>query len=68
MSKTTLDIATVRSHRGFCWGQVQRGFAAWRLGGSSGIETTDLSDRILRDIGVSRRQADFSAYKPFWMA
>jgi uncharacterized protein YjiS (DUF1127 family) len=31
-------------------------------------ELEGLSDVTLRDIGLSRGQADFEASKPFWMA
>jgi len=31
-------------------------------------ELTNLSDRALQDIGVSRRHVSIEACKPFWMA
>jgi uncharacterized protein YjiS (DUF1127 family) len=42
--------------------------AEWRSRTRSRNELSNLSDRTLRDIGVSRCDAHWEASKPFWMA
>jgi uncharacterized protein YjiS (DUF1127 family) len=50
------------------WSQVKRHIAEWRIRACSRNELAILSDRTLRDIGLSRSDAMFEASKPFWMA
>jgi uncharacterized protein YjiS (DUF1127 family) len=50
------------------WSKVMRSVAEWRTRARSRNELTNLSDRTLLDIGVSRYDADLEASKPFWMA
>jgi len=47
--------------------QTQR-FTTWLSGATSRDELTALSDRALRDIGVTRFHSNMEAWKPFWMA
>jgi uncharacterized protein YjiS (DUF1127 family) len=50
------------------WSQVKNSFIEWYHGMSSGSELANLSDRILRDIGLYREEANVQAPKPFWLA
>jgi|HubBroStandDraft_2_1064218.scaffolds.fasta_scaffold202086_1 uncharacterized protein YjiS (DUF1127 family) len=59
---------TSRLYRFSRWSQVKRHFAEWHLRASLRHELRNLSDRMLRDVGVSRFDVEFEAYKPFWMA
>ena len=62
------DMSTSRRSRLSPWSQVTRHIAEWRIRARSRNELMTLSDGILRDIGVSRFDAEFEASKPFWMA
>jgi uncharacterized protein YjiS (DUF1127 family) len=59
---------TSRPHRFSVWSQVKRHFAEWHLRASLRHELMNLSDRMLRDVGVSRFDIEVEASKPFWMA
>jgi uncharacterized protein YjiS (DUF1127 family) len=61
-------ISTSRPYRLSRWSQVTCRIAEWRLRARSRNELKNLSDRTLRDIGVSRFEAELEASKPFWMA
>jgi len=50
------------------WNQVKQSINEWRHRSQSRSELNNLSDRTLRDIGLSRCDASFEASKPFWMA
>lgn len=50
------------------WNQLMLHISEWLLRARSRSELMNLSDRTLRDIGVSRYDAEFEASKPFWMA
>jgi uncharacterized protein YjiS (DUF1127 family) len=63
-----LRISTSRSDRLSRWSKVTRHIAEWCIRARSRNELMNLSDRTLRDIGVSRYDAEFEASKPFWMA
>lgn len=63
-----MSISTSRPHRSSCWSQLKRHFGKWRRRAYSRHELMNLSDRTLRDIGLSRCDAGFEASKPFWMA
>jgi len=47
---------------------MKRVVAAWRHRTRSRHELANLSDRQLRDIGLSRFGASFESSKPFWRA
>jgi len=47
--------------------QTQR-IATWLRRATLRRELTNLSDRALQDIGVSRHHVSIEACKPFWMA
>ena len=47
---------------------VGRGVTAWLVRVSSRNELWSLSDRDLRDIGISLCDAQMEARKPFWIA
>ena len=67
MSTMNLSISTPGPHRWSGWCQVKRHFAEWRSRARSRHELMYLSDRTLRDIGVSHCEAMFEGSKPFWM-
>jgi uncharacterized protein YjiS (DUF1127 family) len=46
--------------------ELGHGFAVWLRRGFSRNELRNLSDRDLRDIGLSRADAHREAAKPFW--
>lgn len=48
--------------------QQTKRIATWLRRISLRRELTNLSDRALQDIGVSRRHVSIEACKPFWMA
>jgi uncharacterized protein YjiS (DUF1127 family) len=50
------------------WNQFKHGFLEWRHRARSRNELMGLSDRTLRDIGLTRADAAFEAAKPFWIA
>jgi uncharacterized protein YjiS (DUF1127 family) len=64
---TTRDVMTIHPRRELGWRKVKQRLAEWRRRGRSRNELSNLSDRSLKDIGVSREAADFEASKPFWM-
>ena len=68
VSKMNRSISTSCPYRLSRWSQVKRHFAEWYLRARSRNELKNLSDWTLRDIGVSRSDAEFEASKPFWMA
>jgi len=49
------------------WGEIERRFIVWLRRGNSRSEMRNLSDRELRDIGMSRYDAGQETAKPFWM-
>ena len=61
-----VNLVTVRSRRGH-WSQVKHTFARWRQAARSRTELRQLSDRVLKDIGVVRCTDASDASKPFWM-
>ena len=63
----TNQIRTIHRDRGLRWSQVKRNLAEWQRRARSRNELMNLSDRSLRDIGISRSAADFEATRPFWM-
>jgi uncharacterized protein YjiS (DUF1127 family) len=61
-----VNLVTVRSRRRH-WSQVKQTFARWRQATRSRTELRQLSDRVLKDIGVVRCTDASDASKPFWM-
>jgi uncharacterized protein YjiS (DUF1127 family) len=68
VSTMNRSISTSRRYRLSRLSQVKRHFAEWWLRERSRNELMNLADWTLRDIGVSRSDAEFEASKPFWMA
>jgi uncharacterized protein YjiS (DUF1127 family) len=68
VSTMDLSILPSRRYRLSRWSEVTRHVAEWRIRARSRNELINLSDRILRDIGVSRSDTEFEASKPFWIA
>ena len=48
--------------------QQTKRIARWLTRATFRNELTSLSDRALRDIGLSRHQLNLDARKPFWIA
>ena len=68
MSMMKLSISTFRPYHSPRWSQLKHHFNDWQRYARSRHELMNLSDRTLRDIGLSRYDAGFEASKPFWMA
>jgi uncharacterized protein YjiS (DUF1127 family) len=49
------------------WRRVRQNFAAWHDRANSRIELTDLTDRTLQDIGLTRGHERFGTAKLFWI-
>jgi uncharacterized protein YjiS (DUF1127 family) len=49
------------------WRQFKHRFLAWQDGSSFRLELPNLSDDILRDIGLSRGTERFKPAMPFWV-
>jgi uncharacterized protein YjiS (DUF1127 family) len=49
------------------WRRVRQSFAAWHDRANSRIALTDLTDRTLQDIGLTRGHERFGAAKLFWI-
>ena len=49
------------------WCQFKHELLAWQSRSSFGTELTDLSDSILRDIGLSRGCERLRPAMPFWL-
>lgn len=59
-------IASLRNAGNRHWERIWRAMHAWHLRARQRRELRELDDRTLRDIGVSRADADFEARKRFW--
>jgi uncharacterized protein YjiS (DUF1127 family) len=70
MSTTIQTVRTKRisENRTAWWIRMKRVVAGWRHRARSRHELANLSDRQLRDIGLSRYSANFESAKPFWRA
>ena len=44
------------------WGHVQR----WRERASARRQLLVMDDHLLKDIGITRHEADYEARRPFW--
>ena len=49
------------------WRRVRHGFAAWRVSANARTELSSLTDRTLRDIGLSRGFERLRPAQPFWL-
>jgi uncharacterized protein YjiS (DUF1127 family) len=73
VSNTTVNRMDLRKwtcplNRFSCWNQAKYLLVEWLTLAKTRNELMNLSDRALRDIGLSRCDAEFEASKPFWMA
>ena len=68
MNTMHVEITTFRPHKASHWNRLKGYLGEGQHGARSRTELTSLSDRLLRDIGISRCTANFEASKPFWMA
>jgi len=70
MSTTTQIVQTTRISKNPTARRIRikRVIAEWRNRARSRHELANLSDRQLRDIGLSRYSANFESSKPFWRA
>jgi len=66
MSIMNLDASIARSCRVSVWSQVRRYVAVWIHRSRSRRELVQLSAADMRDIGVSRCEVEYEAFKPFW--
>ncbi|KAA3651336.1 MAG: DUF1127 domain-containing protein [Proteobacteria bacterium] len=58
------DIASLLRHLGHA---MRTTLSVWRKRSASRRELRELDDHVLRDVGISRSQADFEGNKPFWI-
>ena len=65
MSSST-NAACVGAYRSSPWGQLNLLLDEWWQRSRSRNELESLDDAMLRDIGLSHREAGFDASKPFW--
>jgi uncharacterized protein YjiS (DUF1127 family) len=49
------------------WMQLKDRFVTWQDRGNARIETRNLSDRTLRDIGLTRGNEPCYVASPFWV-
>ena len=63
MSATTMNQA-----RTFGWDLIARRLGEWQRRARSRQELQGLSDATLRDIGITRCDAQRETNKPFWLA
>ncbi len=67
MTDTTLSQLT-KYHASDRLAQVREAFALWRRRARERSELAAMNAPDLRDIGISRAQAEFEIRKPFWRA
>ncbi|MEZ5628067.1 MAG: DUF1127 domain-containing protein [Rhodocyclaceae bacterium] len=58
------DLGSVLRHLGRA---VRTTITVWRQRSASRRELRELDEHVLRDVGISRGQADFEGNKPFWI-
>jgi uncharacterized protein YjiS (DUF1127 family) len=63
----TTTMTTTRTFRPR-WNQIKLSIAEWQRRTLSRQELQGLSDATLRDIGITRCEANSEIHKPFWMA
>jgi uncharacterized protein YjiS (DUF1127 family) len=66
MSTMSVDANAVRSNSEVRWSLLKQGVVAWQRRLRMRRELTTLNARDLRDLGISRCDAEFEAHKPFW--
>jgi uncharacterized protein YjiS (DUF1127 family) len=49
------------------WRRLRRGFATWQVSANARTEFSSLTDRSLRDIGLSRGFERLRPHQPFWI-
>jgi uncharacterized protein YjiS (DUF1127 family) len=64
---TTTTMTNFRTHRGSHWDQIKFRIGEWQRRSRSRQELIGLSDATLRDIGITRCDAQRETHKPFWM-
>jgi uncharacterized protein YjiS (DUF1127 family) len=67
MGTTYMTVRLLRSHTAWHWSHLKHGIGEWSRRVHSRSELMSLGDDALRDIGLSRCDAEFEACKPFWM-
>ena len=68
MTMTDLALTAVRSRQFRQWKDFRALYAEWRQRARSRGELAMLDDRELRDIGLTRMEANKEFEKPFWEA
>jgi uncharacterized protein YjiS (DUF1127 family) len=63
-----MTLTSLTTQSGSRWNEMKHQFAEWRRRMRSRRELHGLSDETLRDIGVSRCDAEREVTKPIWMA
>ena len=63
---TGTNAARGGAHRSSPWGQLNLLLHEWWQRSRSRNELESLDDAMLRDVGLSHREAGFDASKPFW--
>jgi uncharacterized protein YjiS (DUF1127 family) len=58
---------TLQTSRTLSWDQVKRRITEWQRRSRSRQELEGLSDATLRDMGITRCDAQREFNKPFWM-
>jgi uncharacterized protein YjiS (DUF1127 family) len=66
MTRIFTNVVIVQ--RGSPWSQMKHRIMQWRRRARARHELQNLSDRTLRDLGITRCDANYEASKPFWMA
>jgi uncharacterized protein YjiS (DUF1127 family) len=64
---STADRNTRNGRTPSRWNRIRHSFVEWRRRARSRDELMGLSERTLRDIGVTRCDCASEASKPFWM-
>jgi len=59
-------LPALRSTLAALLGTLGATLRTWQIRVRQRRELRDLDDAVLRDVGISRAQARFSAEKPFW--
>ncbi|TVT50867.1 MAG: DUF1127 domain-containing protein [Denitromonas halophila] len=58
------DIASALRQLGHA---LRTTITVWRKRSAARRELRELDEHVLRDVGISRSQADFEGSKPFWV-
>ncbi|MFZ0609753.1 MAG: DUF1127 domain-containing protein [Xanthobacteraceae bacterium] len=64
----TTTAMTSHRTRSLNWDHIVRRIAEWQHRSRSRQELQGLPDATLRDIGITRCDAEREAHKPFWMS